>query len=78
VTSVRGPGAHSRSPRRRPLWRRVALALALLAIFLVGIAFGQALDDAPEPGGVTTSVRTLTPLPQEAPARTVTVTVTQP
>ena len=78
MTYVGGPGAQSRSPRRRPVWRWVALALALLVVFLVGIAFGQALDDAPTPGGVTTSVRTLTPLPQEAPARTVTVTVTQP
>ena len=49
-----------------------------MLVFLVGIAFGQALDDSPEPNGVTTSVRTLTPVPQAPPARTVTVTVTQP
>ena len=66
-------------PRRRRFLRLLALALALVAVFIVGVAFGQALEDAsPEPGGVTTSVRTLTPLPQQAPARTVTVTVTQP
>jgi hypothetical protein len=59
---------------RRLRW--LALVLALTLVFLVGIAFGQALDDAPEPGGVTTSVRTLTPLPQQPPTRTVTVTVT--
>lgn len=64
--------------RRRRFPRLIVLALALVAVFVVGVAFGQALDDAPEPGGVTTSVRTLTPLPQQAPARTVTVTVTQP
>ena len=64
--------------RHRPIWRWAALVLALMVVFIVGIAFGQALDDAPEPDGVTTSVRTLTPLPQEPPARTVTVTVTQP
>ena len=56
----------------------VLLVVAFVLVFLVGIAFGQALDDSPEPNGVTTSVRTLTPLPQAPPARTVTVTVTQP
>jgi hypothetical protein len=50
----------------------------LLLVFLVGIALGQALDDTPDAGGVTTTVRTLEPLPQEPPPRTVTVTVTQP
>jgi hypothetical protein len=71
----------SREPKRPPrgrVLRLIALAFALVAVFVVGIAFGQALDDAPAPGGVTTSVRTLTPLPQQPPARTVTVTVTQP
>ena len=68
----------SKRPRRRRFLRLVALALALVAVFVIGVAFGQALDDGPEPGGVTTSVRTLTPLPQQPPARTVTVTVTQP
>jgi hypothetical protein len=55
----------------------VALALALAAVFVLGIAVGQSLDDSPK-GGVVTSVRTLTPLPQQPPTRTVTVTVTQP
>jgi hypothetical protein len=64
--------------RRRLVPRPLLVAALLVLVFLVGIAFGQALDDAPEPGGVTTSVRTLTPLPQEPPARTVTVTVTEP
>ena len=65
-----------RSPRR--VWRRVAVVLALVLVFLGGVALGQALDDSPEPGGMTTVVRTLEPLPQEPPPRTVTVTVTQP
>jgi hypothetical protein len=52
--------------------------LGFALVFLVGLAVGQALDDNPEPGGVTTTVRTLAPLPQEPPPRTVTVTVTQP
>jgi hypothetical protein len=54
------------------------LAVAALA-FLLGIAFARTLDERPQPGDVvTTNVRTLTPLPQQAPARTVTVTVTSP
>lgn len=72
------PRARGGAQPRRRLLRWVLLGAALVLVFLVGIAFGQALDDAPEPGGMTTSVRTLTPLPQEPPARTVTVTVTQP
>jgi hypothetical protein len=67
--------------RRRGRWpfrRRLLFALALIVVFLLGIAFGQSLDDAPTSGGVVTSVRTLTPLPQQPPTKTVTVTVTQP
>jgi hypothetical protein len=64
--------------RRRFFPRWVALVLLLVAVFVVGMAVGKTLDDGPDPGGVTTSVRTLSPLPQEQPPRTVTVTVTQP
>lgn len=63
---------------RRPFLRRLLLAVGLIAIFLLGMALGQALDDAPKSGDVVTSVRTLTPLPQQPPTKTVTVTVTQP
>jgi hypothetical protein len=56
----------------------LAVALGLVLVFLGGVALGQALDDAPDTGGMTTVVRTLTPLPQEPPPRTVTVTVTAP
>ena len=52
----------------------VGLALA----FLLGIAFARTLDERPRSSGAETTVRTLTPLPQEAPVRTVTVTVTTP
>ena len=65
-------------PRRRLFPRGLAFVLALVVVFVLGIAVGQALDDQPENGGVVTSVRTLTPLPQQPPTRTVTVTVTQP
>ncbi len=78
MSTLDGPRARDRTRKRRSLMRPVLLVVAFVLVFLVGIAFGQALDDSPEPNGVTTSVRTLTPLPQAPPARTVTVTVTQP
>jgi hypothetical protein len=52
--------------------------MLLVLAFLLGIAVAQTLDERPEPGGVVTDVRTLDPLPQQPPARTVTVTVTAP
>jgi hypothetical protein len=62
---------------RRNAVRRVALVIAGLALaFLLGIAFARTLDERPESGGAETIVRTLTPIPQGAPTRTVTVTVT--
>jgi len=68
----------SRSRRRSPVLRVLLSGAALALAFLLGIAFAQTLDERPENGGTVTSVRTLTPLPQEAPVRTVTVTVTGP
>jgi hypothetical protein len=72
------PRSRDRKGRaRRQRVVRIALAALVLAFaFLLGIAFAQTLDERPEPGGVVTNVRTLTPLPQQAPGRTVTVTVT--
>jgi hypothetical protein len=64
--------------RRAPVLRVLLAAVALAFAFLVGLAFARTLDDRPEDGATVTSVRTLTPLPQDAPARTVTVTVTAP
>ncbi len=46
----------------------------LLAVFAVGLALGQALDDSSPPSGTRTSVRTLAPLTLSG--ETVTVTVT--
>ena len=62
------------SPRRRP---RAAVPgrgvpsspLLVLAIFVLGIALGQALNDGPPPPSTETYVRTLEPLPQQ-PATT--------
>jgi hypothetical protein len=72
------------SSRRRPQRRssrgvigRVALVVVGLALaFLLGIAFARTLDERPESGREETIVRTLEPIPQGAPTRTVTVTVT--
>jgi hypothetical protein len=56
----------------------LVVGLALLLVFLLGIAFARTLDERPEDGATVTSVRTLSPLPQSGPVRTVTVTVTVP
>jgi hypothetical protein len=50
---------------------------AVVAVFALGIAVGEALNDGSEPGGTQTLVRTLDPLPL-APAARSTVTVTVP
>jgi hypothetical protein len=55
--------------------RRLLLAAALVVVFVIGIAVGEAIHDNPAPGGTQTLVRTLKPLPL-APAALQTVTVT--
>ena len=56
------------SPRRRPPKRRVnrgrlvAGIVLLIVVFLLGLAFGKALNDNPKPGESTTFVRTFFPL----------------
>ena len=65
-----------RRSRRDAIGRVVLVAVGLALAFLLGIAFARTLDERPRGGRAETIVRTLTPLPQEAPGRTVTVTVT--
>ena len=72
------PSRPRRGDRRRSVGRIVLIAMLLLLAFLVGIAFARTLDDRPKAGGVVTSVRTLTPVPQRPVTKTVTVTVTAP
>jgi hypothetical protein len=67
-----------RSRRRENVARALVVAVLLAFVFLLGIAFARTLDERPEQGDVVTSVRTLTPLAQQPPARTVTVTLTSP
>ena len=62
------PLPQRRRPPRRRRWPRVlALVVAALVVFGVGVALGIALQDRPVPGGTQTFVRTLEPLPQRAP-----------
>ena len=67
-----------RERRRRSVGRAVLLVVLLVLAFLVGVAFARTLDERPKAGPVVTSVRTLTPVQQSRPTRTVTVTVTRP
>ena len=67
-----------RRSRRDAIGRVVLLVIGLALAFVVGVAFARTLDERPKPGRTETIVRTLTPLPQGAPTRTVTVTVTGP
>ena len=74
------PRRHNRGrrSRREKIGRVLLVVVGLTLAFLVGIAFARTLDERPRSSGAETNVRTLTPLPQEAPVRTVTVTVTGP
>ena len=47
---------------------------ALVVVFAVGVAIGQAMDDAAPPAGTNTSIRTLEPVTLSAETITVTVT----
>ena len=53
--------------------RRLVWALALVLVFLAGIAFGQALEDHPRRPSTITRQQTFTILPESS-----TVTVTAP
>jgi hypothetical protein len=71
--------ARRRRRSRRDVVGRIVLVLVGLGLtFLLGIAFARTLDERPTSSGTQTIVRTLEPRPQDAPARTVTVTVTGP
>lgn len=80
MSAVEQPRRQDRARHRgrAKLVRLLLVVFGLLVVFLLGMAFAETLDDRPKPGGTETIVRTLTPLPQEAPVRTVTVTVTTP
>lgn len=48
--------------RRRPSWPLIVLgALVLAVVFLLGIGLGLTLEERPQTGGASTSVRTFMP-----------------
>jgi hypothetical protein len=56
------PRPQRRPPPRRVNRRRLVAGIAvLLVVFLLGLAFGKALNDNPKPGVSTTFVRTFYP-----------------
>jgi hypothetical protein len=59
--------------RKNSTRRRVVWGLVLVLVFAVGIAFGQALEDNPQPASTTTQDQIVTLPPESA-----TVTVTTP
>lgn len=66
--TVGSPRTARRTAARRRTWPRIVLLVASGAVlFACGVALGLALDDRPVPGGTQTYVRTLEPLPQQAP-----------
>jgi len=68
----------SRRSRRRSFLRVAGFLLLLGAVFVVGVAVGEALHDRPDLGGSQTIVRTLTPITIAPAAQTVTVTSSSP
>jgi hypothetical protein len=72
------PPARPREDRTRRVLRALVAIAFVALVFLLGMAFARTLDERPRSSGVATTERTLTPLPQSAPSRTVTVTVTGP
>lgn len=79
MTSLEQPSRRRQSKRSRQgrVIRTLLVAALAVLVFLLGIAFSRALDERPRSGEPVTTVQTLTARPQEAPARTVTETVTQ-
>ena len=61
---------------RRRAGRWALRVVALLVLFAIGVAVGQAMDDASPPSGTNTSIRTLEPATLSAETVTVTVTTT--
>lgn len=67
MTGLEQPSRRRAPSRRRPWLRLAAVLVGGLVVLAVGIALGMALQDRPTPGGTQTIVRTLEPLPQQAP-----------
>lgn len=64
MTALQQPSRDRPRRRRRSWLRLLVVTIVATALFAVGVAFGMAVRDDPEPGGTVTQVRTLEPLPQ--------------
>jgi len=77
---TRGPERRARRDERRARRRRflriVLLTLGAVLLFVIGLSLGRAIENAPQPGGEQTIVRTLAPGTLPPVTRTVTVTTT--
>jgi hypothetical protein len=65
--------SYQRRRRKSSTRRRLVWAVALVLVFAIGVALGQALEDNPRPASTITQDRTFTLPPESA-----TVTVTAP
>jgi hypothetical protein len=65
--------SYQRRRRKSSTRRRLVWAVALVLVFAIGVALGQALEDNPRPASTITQDRTFTVPPESA-----TVTVTAP
>jgi hypothetical protein len=74
VTTLRASRPTRRKRRGRTILRWALGIAAAAVVFAVGVAFGQALEDQPQPGKPVTDVTTIQPWTQTGQ---VTVTVTQ-
>ena len=64
MTALQQPSRDRPRRRRRSWLRLLVVTIVATALFAVGVAFGMAVRDDPEPGGTVTQVRTLKPLSQ--------------
>lgn len=69
---IRARGARRNRRGRALRWGLLALVLGL--VFFAGLAIGKAIEQAPQPGGSQTRLRTLEPATLAPAERTVTVT----
>jgi hypothetical protein len=76
VTSFESRRRLPQRTRGARILRVLVVLFALALTFLLGVSFARTLDERPKSGPAGTTVRTLSPVPQGVPDRTVTVTVT--
>lgn len=67
-----------RRSRQRTILLWLARVVALVAVFLVGLVVGRALEQAPRPGGTQTRIQRIEPSTLPPVTRTVTVTTDEP